>query len=212
MNRQEIATLKTEIKRANQRLRQLEKSGKTSSQAYKSIANKFGMSKSYLTTTKKGEMKFRTDVSKMTKSELKNLSKQTKSFLEMKTSTVKGLKKSQTKGFETVKKKVIGEMNLTEKEYRDLWADNAIQSQKNVLGSDRVQQLILKGQENLTPDEIIERFEKSINENMDFRATVKDAFGMDFDDKGNISFEPVSESETNEIPFNVDIIKNKYGV
>lgn len=119
-----------DIKRANQRLRQLEKDGLANeSKAYQYImkkANKNMFSKTKVkmfSVTRSGEIKFRTDLAKL-KKENKNvyraLIKNVEGFLESKSSTKIGIEESHKKSFE--KFKDYGYKG-TFNEWSDMWND-----------------------------------------------------------------------------------------
>ena len=61
----------SEAKRANTRLRAIEKANLTNTSAYENVRRMVFDDSKHIAYTKKGEIKFRTDVSKMTESELK---------------------------------------------------------------------------------------------------------------------------------------------
>ncbi len=119
-----------DIKRANQRLRQLEKDGLANeSKAYQYImkkANKNLSSKTKVkmfSVTRSGEIKFRTDLAKL-KKENKNvyraLVKNVEGFLESKSSTKIGIEDSHKKSFE--KFQDYGYKG-TFNEWSDMWND-----------------------------------------------------------------------------------------
>lgn len=119
-----------DIKRANQRLRQLEKDGLANeSKAYQYImkkANKNLASKTKVklfSVTRSGEIKFRTDLAKL-KKENKNvyraLIKNVEGFLESKSSTKIGIEDAHKKSFE--KFKDYGYKG-TFNEWSDMWND-----------------------------------------------------------------------------------------
>ena len=60
-----------EAKRANTRLRAIEKANLTNTSAYENVRRMGFDDSKYISYTKNGEIKFRTDVSKMSESELK---------------------------------------------------------------------------------------------------------------------------------------------
>ena len=89
------ATLDTLVKRANQRLAQLEKSELRTYNAYRYVE---GIDKPYMKRI--GERpRFRTDLSRMSDSELESMFREVDRFLNAKTSTVKGIKKAHEKAY-----------------------------------------------------------------------------------------------------------------
>lgn len=144
---------------ANQRLRQLEKSGVSkSSLSYQYIK---GLNKqrekavreggqpiyNYLTRTAKGEIKFRTDVAmkdkkgnvKRTRGEMQLEFRKLREFLETKTSEVRGTKKYVDKAQQIYSEKLgkdIEELNKIEPDWIDeLWDDDLLAHYYNLYGS-----------------------------------------------------------------------------
>lgn len=204
--------LSSSVKRANQRLRELEKQGRASeSGAYGSIKEKSEKGASYLGKTRKGQIKFRTDIGKMTAYEKRELEHQVNKFLYAQTSTVKGIKKERKKGFETAKKRysreytplietgvtetelsevykedVMDEMGLTENEYYDLWGSQAVQNMSKLLGSERVQQVIMATPQNTSKEDVLNAFKKAEKENHDFIEMIEEDFGYSIDKNANV--------------------------
>lgn len=118
-----MAELQSATKRINQRLRQLEKSGVAqASNWYKYVERLQYDDSSIVTSTKDGKLKIRTDITKMSRNELKAL----KNFLtktnESKTSTVKGVRQMYQKGFESYKQTTGSNISL--EDYTNLYSDN----------------------------------------------------------------------------------------
>lgn len=136
-----IARLQTLTKRANQRLRQLEKEGlDKSSLAYKYAEKKAFDDSKLFTTTKKGEIKFTTKVAKLTKEEKMRLEKELTKFLEAKTSTVTGIKKATEKSRKKYEQLVGRE--LSPEEYNQLFTDSAMKNLWDSYGSQQVSKYI----------------------------------------------------------------------
>lgn len=203
--------LASAVKRANQRLRELEKHGKVKkeSSAYESIREKAKKGAEYLGKTNKGQLKFRTDISKMTSNQKRKLEEEVQKFLSAKTSTVKGIKKSRKKGFETVKKQkedsdeliekykneVIEELHITEEEYYDIWGSKAVENASKILSSSQIQQIILATPENTTKKEVIDAFKQAYWKNHDFIETIKEDFGYTLDKDSNVKPKKENEKE-----------------
>ena len=88
------SVLRTYAKTANQRLRELEKQGLSgSSAAYHAISEFYNDNREFMTTTKSGELKFKTDTRHRTKEQLRRELMELDTFLfRAKTSTTKGVK------------------------------------------------------------------------------------------------------------------------
>ena len=93
-----------EAKRANTRLRALEKANLTKTSAYENVRRMGFDNSNYIAYTKNGEIKFRTDVSKMSESELKEHQQIIEDFLQSKSSKVGEIKKRRQKAYDKWKK------------------------------------------------------------------------------------------------------------
>lgn len=117
------------VKKANQRLRELEKQGlANSSEAYQYIMNKAnknlaGKTKvKMFSTTTKGQIKFRTDLAtlkKANKNTYKALIKTVEGFIEAKTSTRTGINEKNKQTYESFKNTTGFKGNYSE--FDDLW-------------------------------------------------------------------------------------------
>lgn len=149
------AGIQSLAKVANQRLRQLEKSGVAkSSPAYNYVERLFydnERSKSesvrrntFLTTTAKGEMKFQTAVSKMKQSDLRKEFTKLQDFLSAKTSTVSGTKTNITDNMKKYKEKVKEDygVDLDEEEIGSFFDDALFKHFQIIYGSDELNGLM----------------------------------------------------------------------
>ena len=119
-------------KRANQRLRQLEKSGVAElSSAYRELTLRAYDQRAGMTITKSGNIAFRRDFSKMSAADLAELSESLESFFDYKTTTVTRTRRAYEQSYETYQErasrpnadgKVYG--NLTRQQYNVLWTSN----------------------------------------------------------------------------------------
>lgn len=114
------------VKRANERLRQIERtSNEEKSASYRYVRRQYeGKSRpKYLGTTKAGEIKFRTDLTKITNlNTLKALESHVDFFLNQASSSkVSNINKAYKKGFESFKKRTG--FQGTQSEFDDLWKD-----------------------------------------------------------------------------------------
>lgn len=87
----ELERLRTKVTTANRRLRNLEKAG-FGTKAYKHIEKLAYIEDKAITRTKSGDIKFRTDISKLNYNELEHLENVVEVFLSRKSSTVRGTK------------------------------------------------------------------------------------------------------------------------
>lgn len=101
----EISTL---VKRANQRLRDLEKNGFTKEYAYSQVNNWNARGVKFMGTDSKGRFKFRTDVARMYKDNPKDyyeLKRRVSEFLSLETSKTGEIKKKYKKASKTFERK-----------------------------------------------------------------------------------------------------------
>ena len=107
MTRKELALyVQSKGKRANQRLREVEKSGlQKSSAAYRYIERQVFDADSAYTHTGRGEIKFNVNTRGLSLGELRHRAAEISGFLESKTSTVTGIKKIIDKAEKTWEKK-----------------------------------------------------------------------------------------------------------
>lgn len=133
----------TLIKRANQRLRQLEKSGKENTSAYSYIKQLQSSGRSYITTDKHGNVKFRTDTSKLNAQQLSNELKQVERFLEAKTSTVTGINKIHNKAYKTfVNKYNLDKSNFSFNDYLTLYKTGIVKAYNEKYDSNATARII----------------------------------------------------------------------
>lgn len=167
-------------KTANQRLRALEKADLTrASNAYRYVErqaddNEFGYGDPIYGKTKKGEWKFRTDVTKMDMGLLKHEVAELRDFLfEAKTSTVKGVKQRYQQAYDTWKEK-NPDSQMSFNDFSEMWHDVNTKKLIKMFGSDVAIEMIEKESKNhqLTADEINEVIEQ-IKENESFLSVTR---------------------------------------
>lgn len=151
-----------EAKRANTRLRALEKAKLTKTSAYENVRRlEFDGSKN-IAYTKKGEIKFRTDVSKMSETELKEHQRVIEDFLQSKSSKVGEIKKRRQQAYDKWKKEKERQgqtVDIDVDEFSEFWELSNIKKLKDNLGSDEVELLVSQyGEKNVM--ETLEEFEK----------------------------------------------------
>ena len=125
MNIQDLEKL---AKRANQRLRQIEKSGVAElSQAYRSLMLKAYDNVGAMKISKEGKPVFRRDYRHMTTAELAELSEGLEAFFSLKTTTVRATKSAAERSYRTFaeRQKERGEKPLSKQEYKNLWTSTA---------------------------------------------------------------------------------------
>ena len=120
------AMVDSRARRANQRLRELEKRDMTGSTAYRYL-ERHAQNMSGLRHTKNGYIRFKVGAGKnATKTELASALAQIESFLDAKTSTVKGINQAYRKSYESLlKNNNMSGSQLSFNEYTDIMeADN----------------------------------------------------------------------------------------
>lgn len=134
-----------EAKRANTRLRALEKAGYTDLASYANVKRLSFDNSNSISYTKKGEIKFRTDVSRMNESELKEHQRIIEEFLNSKSSKVSEINNRRKKAWENWKKEQERqgkEVKMDVKEFSEFWTKSIIMKLKEAYGSDEVQSLV----------------------------------------------------------------------
>ena len=124
----DVQDLEKLAKRANQRLRQLEKSGVAdTSQAYRALMMKAYDNVGAMKLNAEGKPVFRRDYSKMSTAELAELSEGLESFFGLKTTTVRGTKSAAERSYRTFaeRQKERGETPISKQEYKNLWTSTA---------------------------------------------------------------------------------------
>lgn len=147
--------LTSDVKRANQRLRELEKQGMENSPAYKAVERLAYFGDKAMGRTGSGQIKFRTDVSHMDYNERRHLEAEVRHFLESETSTTKGVKEVRKraessykeKGEKTRKKYQENREKYDDKdvnwaEWLNMWGTAIAKEYKKMYGSDFTQIII----------------------------------------------------------------------
>lgn len=141
-------------KTANQRLRQLEKSGLAgSSPAYRYIErldfeNRLEAGTvPFITATRKGQLKFSTSTGKLTAQQLQREYEQLQKFLTAKTSTVTGTKKTLDKSREAFNRMLekSGKIPWTREQYADRAMQPLLDSYYNMFGSQEFNEMLSAG-------------------------------------------------------------------
>ena len=151
-----------EAKRANTRLRSIEKANLTKTSAYENVRRMGFDDSNSISYTKNGEIKFRTDVSKMTETELKEHQRVIEDFLQSKSSKAGEIKKRRQKAYDKWKKEKERQGQKVEmgvNEFSEFWELSLIKKLKDSLGSDEVELLVSEyGEKNVM--ETLEELEK----------------------------------------------------
>ena len=135
----------SEAKRANTRLRAIEKANLTNTSAYENVRRMGFDDSKYIAYTKKSEIKFRTDVSKMSESELKEHQRIIEDFLQSKSSKVGEIKKRRQRAYDKWKKEKVRQgqnIDMDVNEFSEFWELSNIKKLKDNLGSDEVELLV----------------------------------------------------------------------
>lgn len=151
-----------EAKRANTRLRALEKAKLTKTSAYENVRRLGFDGSKNIAYTKKGEIKFRTDVSKMSEEELKEHQRVIEDFLQSKSSKAGEIKKRRKQAYDKWKKEKERQgqnIDMDVDEFSEFWELSNIKKLKDNLGSDEVELLVTEyGEKNVM--ETLEELEK----------------------------------------------------
>lgn len=160
--------LRALVKRANQRLRELEKQGMTrGSNAYQYVKRKtYDEDKAY-SKTMKGQIKFKTNVGSMSYNELKHLKKEVSNFLNAKTSTKIGIQGVYQKSKSAFEAKTG--IHVSDELYSEFYRDKLIQTAISLYGSEQMNNLLEKtSQMEMNTEQIVSQLEAlGLNENSD---------------------------------------------
>lgn len=142
----ELTRLASEIKKANTRIARLENSGADFSPAYSNIKGEsLFNTNNIFTKSSSGHIKFRTDLTKLTKKELQAIKSSVSNFNSLQSSQVKNVKKALTKANETFKKNHPDEQ-ITFNDLRRAYANAKAEEIKKLYGSDTVVNIAKKAQ------------------------------------------------------------------
>ena len=158
----QYAKVASEAKRANTRLRAIEKANLTKTSAYENVRRMGFDDSKHIAYTKKGEIKFRTDVSKMSESELKEHQRVIEDFLQSKSSKAGEIKKRRQKAYDKWKKEKERQgqnIDMDVNEFSEFWELSIIKKLKDAYGSEEVEYMVLTYGES-TVIETIEEMEK----------------------------------------------------
>ena len=142
----ELTRLASEIKKANTRIARLEDSGIDFSPAYTNIKGEslFNVNNIF-TTSSSGHIKYRTDLTKLTKKQLQAIKNSVTNFNSLQSSQVRNVKKAINKANETFKKKHPDEQ-ITFNDLRRAYANAKADEIKKLYGSDTVVNIAKKAQ------------------------------------------------------------------
>ena len=155
-----------EAKRANTRLRAIEKANLTNTSAYENVRRMGFDDSKYISYTKKGEIKFRTDVSKMSESELKEHQRVIEDFLQSKSSKVGEIKKRRQQAYDKWKKEKERQgqnIDMDVNEFSEFWELSIIKKLKDAYGSEEVEYMVLTYGESTVIETIQEMEKEGLN-------------------------------------------------
>ena len=151
-----------EAKRANTRLRAIEKANLTRTSVYENVRRMGFDGSKHIAYTKNGEIKFRTDVSKMSESELKEHQRVIEDFLQSKSSKAGEIKKRRQQAYDKWKKEKERQgqnIDMNVDEFSEFWELSIIKKLKEAYGSEEVEYMVITYGES-TVIETIEEMEK----------------------------------------------------
>ena len=156
----------SEAKRANTRLRAIEKANLTNTSAYENVRRMGFDDSKHIAYTKNGEIKFRTDVSKMSESELKEHQRVIEDFLQSKSSKVGEIKKRRQQAYEKWKKEKERQgqnIDMDVNEFSEFWELSIIKKLKDAYGSEEVEYMVLTYVESTVIETITEMEKEGLN-------------------------------------------------
>ena len=155
-----------EAKRANTRLRAIEKANLTNTSAYENVRRMGFDDSKHIAYTKNGEIKFRTDVSKMSESELKEHKRVIEDFLQSKSSKVGEIKKRRQQAYDKWKKEKERQgqnIDMDVNEFSEFWELSIIKKLKDAYGSEEVEYMIITYGESTVIETIQEMEKEGLN-------------------------------------------------
>ena len=156
----------SEAKRANTRLRAIEKANLTKTSAYENVRRMGFDDSNHIAYTKNGEIKFRTDVSKMSESELKEHQRVIEDFLQSKSSKVGEIKKRRQQAYDKWKKEKDRQgqnIDMDVNEFSEFWELSIIKKLKDAYGSEEVELMVLSYGESTVIETIKEMEKEGLN-------------------------------------------------
>ena len=156
----------SEAKRANTRLRAIEKANLTNTSAYENVRRMGFDDSKHIAYTKKGEIKFRTDVSKMSESELKEHQRVIEDFLQSKSSKVGEIKKRRQQAYNKWKKEKERQgqnIDMDVDEFSEFWELSIIKKLKDAYGSEEVEYMVITYGESTVIETITEMEKEGLN-------------------------------------------------
>ena len=156
----------SEAKRANTRLRAIEKANLTNTSAYENVRRMGFDDSKHIAYTKKGEIKFRTDVSKMSETELKEHQRVIEDFLQSKSSKVGEIKKRRQQAYDKWKKEKERQgqnIDMDVDEFSEFWELSIIKKLKDAYGSEEVEYMVITYGESTVIETIQEMEKEGLN-------------------------------------------------
>ena len=155
-----------EAKRANTRLRAIEKANLTNTSAYENVRRMGFDDSKHIAYTKNGEIKFRTDVSKMSEQELKEHQRVIEDFLQSKSSKVGEIKKRRQQAYDKWKKEKERQgqnIDMDVNEFSEFWELSIIKKLKDAYGSEEVEYMVITYGESTVIETIQEMEKEGLN-------------------------------------------------
>lgn len=157
---QEDVELASMVKRANERLRALERKGLQNSPAYKAVERLAFRTGKLMGKTKSDELKFTTNIRKLSFNERSQLRHEVKTFLNADTSTIKGVKKVVEKVIPAYKERFsdvdFGSIDL--EEALNIWNSSIVHQFSEMYGSELTSDAVNDVITNFSSQEEMEKF------------------------------------------------------
>ena len=172
----ELTRLASEIKKANTRIARLEDSKTNFSPAYNTITQKATNNKEYIfTESKSGHIKIRTDLTRMTKEQIKEIKSVVSAFNEMKSSQVKNVKKALLDAYFTFNKNHPDD-TITFGDLRWAYEQEKAEEIKKLYGSSTIVDIARKAQygDNNFIKSLMNRIDTSTDEHGKAKHTVQE--------------------------------------
>lgn len=151
MTKQEIKILRRDIKRANRRLAVQYKQGlRTSSYRYVQAQQKRGSQIYGISSS--GSVKFRSDLTKLSNKQIRDLRKSVSEYLETKTSTKIGIEEVHKKAFNTLNDNLDTKISFND--YLVMWEYANETKETRQFSSDKLIELFTKRPEEMTAEEL----------------------------------------------------------
>ena len=157
--------IEDKTRRANRRLRDLERSGfDNSSDAYRYVKALAYDDRGITSFTSTGKIKFRTDTKKMSEEELKEQLSYLDNFLTAKTSTVGGVNRRNKEAYKTFKRENTIANDISYTDFIEMYDYQSLVDYQKIYGSSSMQELVSESgieKANVIAKEVIKMVEKA---------------------------------------------------